>query len=119
LLNTLHDIATEVDGSDQGPTSYEIASRVLPLVDQLTTALATAQSYERAAVKHLHEARDESLMNYERAEKAEAELATMRAALERIVGMCAVPYQCTCGRPNGIGAVVSCANQALGKTEAP
>lgn len=55
-----------------------------------------------------------------------AELAALRAererhvkALERIVGMCEVPATCTCGRPNGIGAVVACAKRALTPEPAP
>jgi len=33
--------------------------------------------------------------------------------LDRIVGMCDVPAECTCGRPNGIPAVGACAEAAL------
>src|ERR1043166_4996908 len=42
-----------------------------------------------------------------------------RAALERIVGMCAVPATCTWGRPNGTPAVVSCAKSALARLSPP
>jgi hypothetical protein len=31
----MHSIATEVDGSDQGPTSYEVATRIVPLLDEM------------------------------------------------------------------------------------
>jgi hypothetical protein len=40
----------------------------------------------------------------------------LRAALERIIGMCDVPPRCTCGRPNGLPAVVACARSALDAT---
>lgn len=42
-----------------------------------------------------------------------AQLAGVREALDRVVGMCDVPQTCTCGRPNGLGAVVACAKRGL------
>lgn len=50
---------------------------------------------------------------------SQREAEKMREALQRIVGMCDVPNACTCGRPNGIGAVVACANAALRPEVAP
>ncbi len=44
----------------------------------------TAQSYQRAAVKHKREAEDSALMHLERAEKAEAERDTLRDAVARV-----------------------------------
>jgi hypothetical protein len=45
---------------------------------------------------------------------ARADAERLREALERIVGMCDVPSRCgTCGRPNGIPAVVLCARAAI------
>lgn len=40
----------------------------------------------------------------------------LSAALERINGMCDVPPACSCGRPNGLPAVVTCATKALSST---
>lgn len=40
-------------------------------------------------------------------------IATLSEALDRIIGMCDAPPTCKCGRPNGLGAVVSCARRAL------
>ena len=43
---------------------------------------------------------------------------TLKGALERIIGMCDVPGICPCGRPNGLPAIVSCAEAALYRTHA-
>jgi hypothetical protein len=39
-------------------------------------------------------------------------------ALERVIGMCDVSPTCACGRPNGLPAVISCANTSLQKANA-
>lgn len=50
----------------------------------------------------------------DRLESQATRIATLSEALDRIIGMCAVAERCPqCGRPNGIGAVVSCARRAL------
>lgn len=45
-------------------------------------------------------------------------VALARGGLERIIGMCDVPERCTCGRPNGIGAVVASATSTLSALDA-
>ena len=60
-------------------------------------------------------------------EKAAADLAALRAeverlrgALDRVAGMCDVSSPtCMCGRPNGLGAVVHCARSALATPPQP
>jgi hypothetical protein len=44
---------------------------------------------------------------------AEARVGELEKALDRIAGMCDVPATCTCGRPNGLPAVVACAKTAM------
>lgn len=36
-------------------------------------------------------------------------------ALKRIIGLCGKRFKCSCGSPTGLGAIISCAEQALAK----
>lgn len=45
--------------------------------------------------------------------KTKRENERLRAALERIAGMCDVDGRCPCGRPNGVPAVRHCATSCL------
>lgn len=37
----------------------------------------------------------------------------MEMSLKRIIGMCEVGPTCSCGKPNGLPAVISCAQKGL------
>ena len=62
----------------------------------------------REACSHAHYTWQSALHN-----EAAAEIERLRAALDRIQGMCAVKDACACGRPRGIQAVRHCAVRAL------
>ena len=57
-------------------------------------------------------------VKYVRADLAAA-APLMLEALRRIVGMCDVGPRCTCGRPNGLPAVIACARAAIQSATAP
>jgi len=52
------------------------------------------------------------------AKKFETEMLRLREALNRIIDVCDVGGRCTCGRPNGLPAVLLCARAALKWKEA-
>jgi len=80
--------------------------------------LYTAVVAERDACKReCSTLRNIAVTRDEEVEKLRAVAAEMKVALERVSGMCDAPSSCTCGRPNGIGAVKHCADTALAAAE--
>jgi len=82
------------------------------LVTQAAAALQSQADMLAAATANMERFRDAGIA-------AEARVAELERALERIVGMCDAPTKCVCGRPNGLGAVVHCASAAIAASKVP
>jgi hypothetical protein len=66
---------------------------------------------------HVFETKEAAAEAWNKRAINQSAIASAREALKRIIDMCDVPSTCTCGRPTGLGAVVSCAKRALAQLE--